>query len=52
MLNNQVMPGSPHAMSMQNNQLVAANAQQLVGGTYLHDIYQPNTTGQPAMMNN
>ncbi|MCD7469520.1 hypothetical protein HAX54_008621 [Datura stramonium] len=53
MHNNQVMPESSHAMSMQNNQLVAANAQQLAGGAYLHDMYaQPNTAGQPAMMNN
>ncbi|KAF3636772.1 putative target of Myb protein 1-like isoform X2 [Capsicum annuum] len=50
--NNPVMPGSPHAMPMQNDQLVVANAQQLAGGTYLHGMYQPNTAGQHATMNN
>ncbi|CAN4120223.1 unnamed protein product [Withania somnifera] len=57
MLSNPLMPDSSQALvmhnNMQNNKQVAANAQQLAGGTYPHGMYaQPNTAGQPAMINN
>ena len=51
MHNNQLTSGSPNALSMQDSQLMAANNQQLAGGSE-HGIYaQPITDGQPAMMN-